>query len=268
MRYRSYFWRLGLCVGAFVGCSDGSDPPSTQPASLIFRAPIELSLESAPQGHVSIGDANADGWLDILTWGDETQQLNLADPVERGILRAREVTGLPAVNVKQVYWLDLNGDKAADLMVLDDDGKIRRFDNRFGKEDNPAEYKEVEFDSGNPSSDTFTLLDIDRDGVLDVISALRVDAGKLRVDMLLGKGDNFVLAKRVVLPGKLSDDAAAPVVYPSDVNNDGVWDIVIAADGLGSGVLVRQPRVHRPRYASRRGCGAGCRQHDDVRANR
>jgi hypothetical protein len=239
MQRRSCYWLGGLVLGAFFGCSKSSSHLESTPAVLSFRAPVVLSEERAARGHVLVADANADGWLDVLTWGDETQQLNLADPLQRGILRAREVTGLPAVDVRQVFWLDLNGDEAADLLVLDDEGELRRFDSRFGQAEDATKYDEVSLGTvGNRTIDAFTLLDVNRDGTLDLISCARVGS-VLRVDVHLGEGAQFVLSRSFGIEGLSAPGtgATAPVLYPSDVNDDGVWEVVVGAGGLGWGVL-------------------------------
>lgn len=224
-----------VCLSVLAACSKGNSEPLTQPGALSFREPVALTKDKATRGHVLVADGNADGWLDVMTWGDETQQLNLTDPVERGILQAREVTGLPAIDVKRVYWLDLNDDKAADLIILDDAGKVRRFDNKIKEDKRATTYEEVPLTwSHEGQFDTFTLVDVDRDGKLDFVGYGR-SGSTAYVELHRGNDKEFTLAKRFVFPGLDGDGSA--VVYPSDLDNDGVWEFLIGAHGLGWGIL-------------------------------
>lgn len=231
-------------MSVLAGCTEGNSGPPAEPAALSFRAPIALTKEKAVRGHVLVADANADGWLDVLTWGDETQQLNLADSAQRGILRARELTGLPAINVKRVYWLDLNDDKAADLLILDDSGKLRRFDNQIKQDKDATTYEEVSLTwSHEGQFDAFTLVDVDRDGKLDLVGYGR-SRSTAYVEIHRGNDDEFVLAKRFVVEGVEGDGSA--VLYPSDLDNDGVWELLIGAPGLGWGVLYDDGTLDSP----------------------
>lgn len=223
-----------------TGCAQGSAESNQALApGMRFSNPVLLSDEGEPEALVLVADANDDKWLDVLTWGEGAPYLNVAVPSE-GLSTPVKVAGLPTGPVRQVAWLDLTGDQCADALVLDAEGKLRRFHSEAVDEysEQPLKFPELE------SLTAFTLLDFDRDGRLDYVllgssSEGDAGAGATHVYLLLGEeGNRFTLAEDVALEhSSAGSGQTTAFLQPTDANGDGKWEIVVGAPQVGVGIL-------------------------------
>lgn len=229
-----------------TGCAPGSTESNPAvSAGLRFSNPVLVTDEGEQDALVFVADANDDKWLDVLTWGEGAPYLNVASP-EEGLNVPVKLAGLPAGPVRQAAWLDLTGDRCADLLVLDADGKLRRFHSEAIDEysEHPLKFPELE------AVTAFTTLDLDRDGRLDYLllgtpGEGAAEMGTTHVYLLLGEeGNRFTLAEDLVLAhSSAGGGQTTSFLQPLDLNGDGTWEIVVGAPRVGVGVLVQMERA-------------------------
>lgn len=227
---------VALCVG-LSGCGDTS-PREREPTVLRFSNPVVLTKGTGSSTKVLVADANADGWLDVLTWGEGAPYINLAIP-EQGLSKSFKLAGLPGGPIRQAAWLDVTGDQRADIVVLDESGALRRF-----RSDKVDEYSERPL--GLPAFgavEAFTLLDLNRDAVLDFVLLTSGESGSVsetvRVAVVLGtESGGFEVAEQLDYR-RVDGDSAQATAYlqPTDINGDGRWDIAVGMPGVGVGWL-------------------------------
>lgn len=230
-------WCWLVCL---TGCAQGTTQ-STQapPAGLRFSNPLVVTDEGDSDALVLVADANDDKWLDVLTWSEGAPYINVASP-EEGLTVAVKVAGLPPGPVRQAAWLDLTGDQCADLLVLDADGKLRRYNSEA-----VDEYSEhtLKFPELEPVT-AFTALDLDHDQRLDyVLLGTPGDddagVGYTHVYVLLGEeGGRFTLAQDLALAHSSGGGSqSTSFLQPVDVDGDGKWEIAVASPRVGVGML-------------------------------
>lgn len=230
---------LPVMLGAgLVGCGNTSvsEPPSSQ---LRFSSPVVITKEADATAKVFVADANDDAWLDALTWANGAPYVNIAIP-EQGLSQPYKVAGLPSGPIRQAAWLDLTGDRNADVIVLDGDGLLRRFHS-----EDFDEYSEQTLKLPTlPPLVAFAISDLNRDDALDFVllsERPEADAGAVAVAqiyVLLGlEGGRYELAQE--LSFQLDEGAAQLTAFlqPVDISGDGRWDIAVGIPGVGTGWL-------------------------------
>jgi hypothetical protein len=229
-----------VSCAVLVSCGDTSPPEPTAAAELRFSSPLLITKEADSAAKVFVADANDDSWLDVLTWGEGAPYANIAIP-DQGLSQPIKVAGLPSGPVRQAAWLDLTGDRCADVLVLDDAGQLRRFHS-----ESRDEYSEqsLQLPETGPIA-AFAVLDVNRDERLDFVllgERGEADAGNTAATLLyvlLGEeGGRWTLAHEQSFEGtEAASDQVTPFLQPTDVNGDERWDIVVGVPGIGVGWL-------------------------------
>jgi hypothetical protein len=223
-----------------VSCAESSSPNPPESAELRFSSPLVIAKEADSVAKVFVGDANADSWLDVLTWGEGAPYVNVAIP-EQGLSQPFKLAGLPTGPIRQAVWLDLTGDLSADALVLDDSGQLRRFHS-----DSVDEYSEhtLGLPQAGPIA-AFAVLDLNRDERLDFVvlgESAGADAGAVaptRLEVLFGAGGGKWTSAQVLEfePTEAGSEQQTPFLQPTDINGDERWDIVVGVPGFGVGWL-------------------------------
>lgn len=222
-----------------VSCAEGSAPATSEPAELRFSNAVVITKEADSVAKVFAADANDDSWLDVLTWGEGAPYVNLAI-ADQGLSVPFKLSGVPSGPVRQAAWLDLTGDRCADILVLDGAGQLRRFHS-----ESVDEYSEQSL--GLPQTGplaAFAVLDFNRDGRLDyVLLGEQADgdagSGVTALSVLLGQaGNRWALVHRATFErGASGSEQTTAFIQPTDVNGDGRWDVVVGVPGVGVGWL-------------------------------
>lgn len=220
-------------------CGDTSAPEPESP-ELRFSAPVVIPKEVGRAAKVFMADANDDSWFDILTWGEGAPYVNASIP-DQGLSQPFKLAGLPSGPIRQATWLDLSGDRSADVLVLDEAGQLRRFHSQSIDEysEQPLELPEL-----LPLA-AFTVLDIDRDTRLDLVllsERVEADAGDDAVVTLYvllgGEGGSYSLDQRLQFePADANSPQVTPFLQATELNGDDRWDIVVGVPGVGVGWL-------------------------------
>lgn len=236
--YSRVWWILA--AAASVACSNGTREEEAPLAKLRYSTSIPLSEVRGDAPLVAVADANGDGWLDVLSWGNSAPAVAIAVP-NYGLSSPRKIAGLPTDQPRQVVWADFDGDRHADVVIIDADGVLRRYDS--GSVD---EYVEVplELPEIGPLA-AFVLLDFNRDGRLDYVlleESRSADGGESLAVVHVVRGGKDNTLERVqtleLLPAEGGAAQATAFLQPADVDGDGDWDVVVAAPGVGLGVFL------------------------------
>ena len=243
-----------LAIGSVSGCADGeSEPVPLVTGELRFSAPLGLADVNDSRALIAVAEANDDGWLDVLTWGEGAPLVSVAIP-NYGIGSPAKVAGLPTTRPRQVLWTDLNRDRSADLVILDDGGKVRHFVAQA-----VDEYGEQTVDLPDlPPLASFALADLNRDGRLDyVFLEAPGDAQPVRLHVVLGgSAGRFDWVQTLEFTANDEVTQSAAFLQPADVDADGDWDVVVAAPGLGLGVFVYEEHANGADAGVEEGAGA------------
>lgn len=185
-------------------------------ATLAPAAGSPFSLPIAPQ-QAELADINGDGHTDLISQSSERSALVIRHGAGDARLGRQQLVPLPARPVGFALD-DLDGDGRTDALVATSDAIVTLLGNRQGGLSQAAI---LELDEAAQLADV-SLGDLDGDGDLD---AALIDAGNEALLRLRGDGQGgFAPFPEPVLglPGRPRDHAQ------SDINGDGVSDIVIA----------------------------------------
>ena len=177
----------------------------------------EPALPGVRTGYLAIGDADADGDVDVALV--VTEPRTATQPVRSSVLVARNdgrgtFTAGPRTPIDGsqpfgISMADLDGDRAADLVIPEKDGPVVLW-SRAGR---------LERGPRLPSWRRLTLADVDGDGRTDVVSF----AGYGGVDVHHITGRVHIESSRVPFPGYVTGIAVA------DLDGDGDGDLIVGA---------------------------------------
>lgn len=192
----------------------------------LFSPMATISVGAAPFSVIKAVDLNNDGVSDIVTGGLGGNNYSLLGNGD-GTFKAANVVNSPGPT-GEVAIGDINNDGFQDLVqaVTTGFGSASVF---LGKGDGTFINKGIILDEGTAKYGV-ALGDINNDGLLDMLSA-GVTAGAGVITIRLGNGDGSFGASTTYA----SEATSSEWISINDVNSDGVFDIVTAGSGGGSG---------------------------------
>jgi RHS repeat-associated protein len=201
-------WKFGN--GAWVSQA-ANLPGGTWPgtAGLALKSPDDTRF----------ADLNGDGLIDAIRWDNDNLKIHQATTIS--FLAAREVEriGGAVLPTSLGRFQDTNGDGLDDYVEL----QIDRLDVYIGRGDGTFDLAvafSYPFPGDRPSPDSLHVVDLDRDGLVDLV---RVDLGQVRWYRGQANGTFASTAVTVANPEPLSADV---VVAVTDANGNGSQDVV------------------------------------------
>lgn len=210
-----------------------------------FQSALTFDAGAAQTAHVFVADLNGDGKPDVIvsnyfggSSGDGTVAVLLGNG--NGTFRSPVLYDSGAQDANGIAAADVNGDGVPDLLVAN------RCDSCAGGGvvgvllgNGDGTFRPVTaYPTGGRNSSFVAVADLNGDGKPDLVVAnlnIFIPAGSVSVFLGLGDG-NFRPAVTYSSGGY-----AAPEAHISDVNGDGIPDIVVAdcgpIDGCGTGVI-------------------------------
>lgn len=167
-------------------------------------------------------DMNGDGALDAVLGNDAPDPKLIYLNDGKGHFHAGASYGQPEWPMRHVTVADLNGDKLPDIVVANRSEAVGNFiclnkgGGQFGADC-------IQF--SNESATTITAVDINRDGLIDLAVPYR-DGGQSYI-YLAGPGATYSSARRLPFG---PPDATIRMIATSDLNHDGLLDIVAIDD--------------------------------------
>ena len=163
-------------------------------------------------------DIEADGDLDIVlgqTSCPPTVLRNNGDGTFSPIHPFAGVSG-----IRQFVWADFNGDGSPDAALLDGAGHLHAFLNeRFGK------FVEVPVPAEFSSSKAITAADVNRDGLLDLVSVL--PSGEIARLSHAASGGSWTSAHLANVPNPPVTLAEDVRLHAADIDNNGAIDLIL-----------------------------------------
>ncbi len=248
--------RAGLIVVAALvcGCTHHSTGTSKQPSHgatpsvLRFQPPVSYTGGRDPEA-LAIADLNGDGHPDVVTANSFSNDVSVFLGNGDGTLRNTHefpVGKAPA----SVAIVDLNGDGRLDIIttnggLAEGQGEQIRGSNdlsvMLGRGDGTFA-KRVNYPAGDVPMG-LVIVDVNGDGSPDLLT---VDRHEAQLALLLGRGDGtFRPYKRI----PIRELTLSRRLTASDLNGDGVTDVIVPDEGSGSlWVLLGNGdgRFHRP----------------------
>lgn len=203
----------------------------------------EVPAGSVPPGYtrgrqVAWVDADADGVNELYVANTETPNL-LFEVEPSGALRdVAADRGVDFFGGASFVWTDVNGDGALDLITATE-GVLRvALREGAGFVDGPGEPLGLVLPAATQPGGLFAavnlqVLDVDRDGDLDVVAVTARPASEMRV--LLREGSGYVDATEALGLDGLSGVRRA---LPADLDNDGFMDLVVGTAAGGGAAPV------------------------------
>ena len=232
---RRFSATLGVSVtlGLLVACSPQTELPQAPPRELAFSEAQALEVTRDANRWILVGDVSKDGWSDVLTLRPgRAPQVALAVP-HAGLAVATNVDGLPSTPARQAQLLDINGDERADVLWLDESGRLRRFDSLSA-----TEFEEVSMPVVEEEQLAFAFAELNQDDWLDLItvSVSRAssepdgDGGAVVPELVDGGSfPNAALFDAAVFDAAVSDAAGPDAARPDAPGSDGrgAWSLSV-----------------------------------------
>jgi hypothetical protein len=216
---------LGAIVAA--GTVTATVNRAAQTAFLIAAPASPFPMDSGPTA-VVIGDVTGDGHPDVVTGHSQSRLLRILTGDGKGGLTRTLPPLTLAYPPSELALADVNGDRRLDVGITDHGSyAIHILINEGGGGFSPARGSILAAAGSRPHTHGFALLDVNRDGDIDIVMGNNDDD---TVAVLRGDGTGgFARA-----PG--SPFAVGPSPYPfgaTDLDGDGAIDLAVPSSGTG-----------------------------------
>ena len=239
----TYTFQVFATNGAGSGPAASSGPVVPAPPAPLTLAPAAgYSAGAAPQ-HVVVGDANGDGWPDLVTPNGGSNSLSTLLNNVTGAGKAGGSFGQPAiqsslgVGASQIALGDFNGDGKLDAAIVNGTGTIGV---ALGTGGGTFGAESAAQTMANQNIHTVAVADVNGDGKPDIVAAGvsgQDTYWSTAIYIMLGNGDGTFqpMVRDLVGDQCLGCSPTDTGIALADVNGDGLPDIIYTSNSTSSG---------------------------------
>ena len=217
-------------------------------SSLSFATSVQISNDAAS---FVVADLNKDGLPDLATETGLSAYLNTTPAGSSAVTFQRHSfdPGVTLFGPSGLSIGDLDGDHVPDAVITYQNGESQvnplvAFQNRTPQGATDASFDPFHF-TGGPIADTATVLDVDQDGLGDVVLGSEAVGGMAEQLAWMRSKSSAVVALAPRVPF-VTTQGQITLMTSADLDGDGVGDLLLADTSAGPTVLLNLTRAGSP----------------------